>query len=195
MMPFQRPVRVMYCPAAGGADHVAQDEGSISSPASVGVWSRATWKYWLRNTEAPNCATPTAMLPRMESVVIRSSDDPRRHQRVAVATLDGDGHDEGHQRGAEELSGLNGPPREAVAGERDPDERQARGDGDEQRAPVVDADVAADVSTCRNFCSIARPARANGTATQKHQRQPRESTSRPPSSGPETVATAIVAAR
>ena len=31
-------------------------------------------------------------------------------------------------------------------------------------------------------------------ATQKHQRQPAESTSRPPSSGPETVATAIVAA-
>ena len=38
----------------------------------MGVWSRATWKYWLRKTEAPNCATPTAMLPRIESIVIRS---------------------------------------------------------------------------------------------------------------------------
>ena len=35
------------------------------------MWSRATWKYWLRKTEAPNCATPTARLPRIESWVIR----------------------------------------------------------------------------------------------------------------------------
>ena len=71
MMPFQRPVRVMYCPLPVAPIMLPTISGSISRPAWVGVWSRATWKYWLRNTEAPNCATPTARLPRIESVVIR----------------------------------------------------------------------------------------------------------------------------
>ena len=54
MMPFQRPVRVMYCPLPVAPTRLPKMSGSISRPASVGVWSRATWKYWLRKTEAPN---------------------------------------------------------------------------------------------------------------------------------------------
>ena len=45
MMPFQRPVRVMYCPVPVAPTMLPRISGSISRPASVGVWSRATWKY------------------------------------------------------------------------------------------------------------------------------------------------------
>jgi hypothetical protein len=46
---------------------------------------------------------------------------------------------------------------------------------------------------CRVFCSTTKAIAATGIPTKKHQRQPTESTSRPPTSGPLTVAMAKVA--
>ena len=46
--------------------------GIVSRPASVGLYPRAIWKYWPRNSALPNIATPTDRLATIASAVVRS---------------------------------------------------------------------------------------------------------------------------
>ena len=43
----------------------------VIRPDMVGLAPRLIWKYWLRKTEAPNIATPTAMLATTARVMVR----------------------------------------------------------------------------------------------------------------------------
>ncbi len=45
--------------------------GMVSRPDWVGVLPRASCMYWLRNTDVPNRATPTAMLATTDRTSVR----------------------------------------------------------------------------------------------------------------------------
>src|SRR3954454_3419885 len=45
--------------------------GIVARPAFVGDQPRAIWKYWPKNTDAPNIPTPTATEAMIASAVVR----------------------------------------------------------------------------------------------------------------------------
>ncbi len=68
---FQRPVRVMTWPETVEETNSPAIIGIVITPDIVGDLSRASWKYWLKNTVPENIATPTNREAMEASVMVR----------------------------------------------------------------------------------------------------------------------------
>src|SRR3954464_6819456 len=68
---FQRPVRVMNCPETVEETNRPPIIGIVMTPDIVGDLSRASWKYWLKNTVPVNIATPTNIEASDARVMVR----------------------------------------------------------------------------------------------------------------------------
>ena len=92
---FHRPVRVTSCPPMVEVSIWVTISGMVISPARVGVWPPASWKYWVRKVLLPNIATPTPTLARIISSRGAVAQHPDRHHRLGHPQLDDDREGDG----------------------------------------------------------------------------------------------------
>src|SRR5699024_8406704 len=59
------------CPETVVDTNSPKTMGRVINPAPVGLNPRESWKYWLRNTEPPNIAVPTATMPTTAADTVR----------------------------------------------------------------------------------------------------------------------------
>lgn len=70
------PVREMIAPEIVDDSSTPAIIGIVMRPDSVGVLPRASCMYWLRNTDVPNIAMPTATLATTDSTSVRLRNSP-----------------------------------------------------------------------------------------------------------------------
>ena len=142
MKAFHLPNRLIRLPTIVDDSSRPTIIGRVSRPDSVGVAPRASCMYWPRKTDVPNIATPTEMEAMTASVKVRflniASGMIGSFTTSSVMTV----ADQQRDRAADHPDGLCAPPVELRAGQRDPDEQQRDAAGEEDRAEVVDADLA-----------------------------------------------------
>src|SRR5699024_2025716 len=69
---FHRPYRVINWPETTDPASETSIIGATKIPAADADSPRANWKYWAKNTEAPNTAMPMTMLAATASTTVRS---------------------------------------------------------------------------------------------------------------------------